>query len=204
MAQSSNPGFKERVKSLATLNNAHKGMCFGQGVLMSIFRWVILLGVCYIILAPMIGMLANSFMSTSDLYNPLVFLIPRAFHPYNYITAFTHMLYIPTMVRTMAFALSITLLQVLVTSLVGYGFARFKWPGREVMFAIVIITILIPAQTYTVPLFMQFRFFSFLGFETNLVDSYWPIALLTATGMGLQQGYLFIYSGSFLEACQRK
>ena len=48
------------------------------------------------------------------------------------------------------------------------------------------------------PLFMQFRYFSFLGFNENLINTYAPITLLSVFGMGLRSGlYIFIYRQFF-------
>lgn len=48
-----------------------------KGFLMGLFRFVIILGVCYVIVGPVLGIIANSFFSNKDAYNPMVYLIPR-------------------------------------------------------------------------------------------------------------------------------
>ena len=48
----------------------------GKDLIMSIFRFVLIAGVSYVILAPMIGIVTSSFFSDSDRYNPIVFTIP--------------------------------------------------------------------------------------------------------------------------------
>jgi len=50
-------------------------------------------------------------------------------------------------------ALSMTIGQVLVSALAGYGFARLEFRGREVLFFIIILTMMVPPQVNIVPLF---------------------------------------------------
>lgn len=50
-------------------------------------------------------------------------------------------------------------LQTFVCGVVGYGFARFDFPFKRILFAVVILTIIVPVQTYLSPLYMMFRFF---------------------------------------------
>jgi len=158
--------------------------------ILGIFTAVLLLGVAYTILAPVIGIVSLSFMSGDDIFNPTVFLIPSQPSLYNISNALRLMNYWVTLSRTLIYAMGVALLHVLVASFVGYGFARFKFYGNNVIFALVIFTIIVPAQAYIVPLFMQFRFFG--PTDISLIDSYASIIILTSVGLGLRSG-LFIY-----------
>ena len=188
------------IRKLSSLHKEHKHTVVrgSQSIIISLFRLSIILGICYVILSPLFGIISNTFKSQSDVYNPLVYLIPETFTLDNLRHAFRHMNYVTTLITTLVYTLSITFLQVLVTGMVGYGFARFRIPGREILFALVILTIVLPVQTYMVPLFMQFRFFNFFGNEINLINTFAPITLLTATGMGLRSGlYIYIFRQFF-------
>ncbi|MGC4031021.1 MAG: carbohydrate ABC transporter permease [Tepidisphaeraceae bacterium] len=60
--------------------------------------------------------------------------------------------------------------QILSCSLVGFGFARFKFRGRDVLFIVMISTMMLPAQVTMIPLFV--------GFKTlGLIDTLWPLVL---------------------------
>jgi len=163
-----------------------------KDLILGLFVAVILLGIVYTILAPVIGIFSLSFMSAEDVFNPTVFLIPLEPSFYNIRAAAFHMRYWSVLAYTLAYALGMALLHVLVASFVGYGFARYKFWGNSIIFGFVLFTIIIPAQAYMVPLFMTFRFFGFGPFEWNLLDSYATMIILTATGVGLRSG-LFIY-----------
>jgi multiple sugar transport system permease protein len=175
---------------------------------------IIIVGVCYIILSPIFGIISSAIMTWEDAINPLVFLIPQNVTFDNISFAFKYMDYVPTLARTLGFAIGFALLQVAVCSMVGYGFARFKFTGSEVLFALVIITIVVPVHSYMVPTFLNFRFF--LEPVTNLINSVfgtemqwnliytrdstvpWALILLTLTGVGIRSGlYIYIFRQFF-------
>ncbi len=157
---------------------------------------VVLLGIVYVILSPFIGVISSSIKSRGDLYNPLVYLIPQSPTLENYSIAAEIMGYSKTLLSTLIYVVVITFLQVVVTSLVGYGFARYEFPFSKILFACVILTIVVPVESIMVPLYTDMRYFSPFGLfgenGINLINTYVPILLLTLTGMGLRGG-LFIY-----------
>ena len=166
----------------------------GKNFILNIFIAVILIGICFVILSPLIGILSESFMDIQDVYNPLVYMIPENFTLYNFQAAWQQMSYPKTLLYTVGFSGIVMLIQVIICSLVGYGFARFKFPGCNVLFALVVLTIVVPVQTITVPLYMQFRSF----FGTNLLNTPWPVVLMTLGGVGLRSGvYIYIFRQFF-------
>ena len=60
--------------------------------------------------------------------------------------------------------------QVLSCSLVGFGFARFQFRGRGILFILMISTMMLPAQVTMIPLFVMFT-------KMGLVDTLWPLVL---------------------------
>jgi len=195
------------TKSATFENSLQKWTGRVKNFIIGICLAVIIAGVCYIIVSPIIGVLSRSFMSSQDLANPLVFLIPQNFTLENMVYAIRHMDYVPTLITTLIYSLGFAVLHVFITSLVGYGFARFKFPGSGILFALVIVTIVVPVQTFMVPLFLNFRYFmgqpdwNLIGMASiggiNLPWS-WSILLLTVTGVGLRSGlYIYIFRQFF-------
>ena len=60
-------------------------------------------------------------------------------------------------------------------TLVAYGFARFKWPGRDILFAICLMTMMVPFQVQMVPLFIIFK-------KLGWINSYNPLVVPTFFG----------------------
>lgn len=167
--------------------------------LVNICRFVLLIGMCFMILQPILNKISVSFMTESDLYNPVVISIPEHFTTANYKLAAELMSYSKTIVNSLIVSLSIAILQIAMCTLVGYGFARFEFPLKKFWFACVILVILIPPQTISTSLHLHFRFFDILGIfklltgeSVNLRGSALPYYLMSAGCMGLKNG-LYIY-----------
>lgn len=167
--------------------------------LVSICRFVLMFGLCFLILQPIFNKISVSFMSENDLYNPIVVSIPEHFTTENYQLAAEIMDYGKGIVNSFVVSLTIALLQITVCTLVGYGFARFQFPLKKFWFACVMLVILIPPQTISSSLHLSFRFFDIFGIveaitgsSINLRGSVLPYYLLSGTCMGLKNG-LYIY-----------
>jgi multiple sugar transport system permease protein len=135
-------------------------------------------------------------MERRDLFDQTVRWIPR--HPTleNFRVAFVNMSYGRAFLGSFVLSSSVSLLQLLVCTAVGYGFARFRFPGSGVLFWIAITTLVVPPQMMMLPLYLNFRYFNPLGLlpepGINLMNTYWPFILLSLTGNGLRNG-LFIF-----------
>lgn len=173
--------------------------------LFSIFKFLILLGISYIILGPVISILSNSFFSPTDVYNPSVFLFPLKPNFNNFRLAMIRLNYFKTLSFTLGYVSFITLIQIFITSMAGYGFARFEFPFKKALFGCVIITIVLPTHTIMLPLYQHFRNFDILGIfalakgsKVNLLSSEAPMFLMTILGSGLRSGlYIYIFNQFF-------
>jgi len=167
-------------------------------MLLSLGRGIILLGIVFVIVSPILSIISDAIMDQQDVYNPLVFLIPANFTTENFQIAWSNMNYVRTFVNTIALAFAAMILQVFVCSLTGYGFARFRFPGRGILFALVIVTIVIPVQSYMVSMFAQFQRFGIFDLRLNLLNTVAPVLLLSGFGMGLRSGlYIYIFRQFF-------
>ncbi|MFP4660891.1 MAG: carbohydrate ABC transporter permease [Halanaerobiales bacterium] len=165
-------------------------------VLVSILRALLVIGISYIILLPLITKLSNSFMSVRDLYDQTVKWIPRNFTLDHYQMVWRHMNYPKTFLNTFILTTVVSVLQLIACTFVGYGLARFDFKGKNLIFVMVILTLIVPPQMILIPLYLNFRFFNLYGLIPgdgfNLVGTYWPFILTSITGTGLKNG-LFIY-----------
>ncbi|MCR5203491.1 MAG: carbohydrate ABC transporter permease [Lachnospiraceae bacterium] len=170
-------------------------------VAISIIRAILLFGLCFLILQPVLNKISVSFMEERDLYDPIVVSIPRHFTIENYtISANPEIMdYTVSLRNSFIVSLTIAILQIAMCTLVGYGFARFKFPFKKFWFAMVILIIVIPPQTISSSLYLHFRFFDIFGIieaingeALNLRSSFIPYYLISAGCMGLKNG-LYIY-----------
>ena len=166
-----------------------------------LIRFLLLFGLCFMIIQPLLDKLSVSFMAERDLYDSTVISIPRHLTTANYSLAASKILlnYGTTFLNTLIVSLAVSVLQIAACTLVGYGFARFEFPFKKFWFAAVIITVIIPPQTISSSLDLHFNFFDIFGIfkattgsSLNLRGSPIPYALMSATCMGLKNG-LYIY-----------
>lgn len=165
----------------------------------SIIRLVLLIGISYTILYPLMTKLVLVFMDQQDLSDFSVQWVPKHYTLSNIITTAEILDYWPTLLKSIGLCLAVCVLQITVCTLAAYGFARFKSKLRSLLFGLVLATLLIPPHTYIVTLYTQFQHFDFLGIISlfngsgiNLLDSAWTFIVLAATGMGIRSG-LYIY-----------
>ena len=166
----------------------------------SIARGLLLFGLCFMIIQPMLTRLSTSLMEERDLYDSTIVLLPRNVTLDNFRIVFDLTTFPTSMLNTVWTALLVSVLQVISTTLVGYGFARYDFPLKKFWFACVVALIVIPPQTISTSLYTYFAQFDFLGIvklfnggqPINLRGSVLPYALMSATCMGLKNG-LYIY-----------
>ncbi len=164
-----------------------------------ICRFILLFGLCFLILQPILNKISVSFMTEPDLFNPIVISIPVHFTTDNYRVTAEIMNYSKGIVNSLVISFTVSLLQIAVCTIVGYGFARFKFPLKNFWFACVMLVILIPPQVISNSLFIHFRFFDVFGIikairgeALNLRGLPIPYYMMSAGCMGLKNG-LYIY-----------
>ncbi|MDF2542562.1 MAG: binding-protein-dependent transport system inner rane component [Herbinix sp.] len=158
-----------------------------------LIRTIILLGLGFIILYPIIVKVIASFMTVDDLIDPSVKYFPR--HPIldNIKHVYYKLNYPKSLLNSVAFSGAIAISQVVVSTFAGYGFARFKFFGKNLIFGLLMLTLLMPPQATLVPLFLTFKYFSIGPIHINLLNTIWPFIILSLTGLNLKGGlYVFM------------
>lgn len=171
----------------------------GPKIIVALLRTVVLIGLCFMIVYPVLQLIMRSFMGTADMNDGSVVLIPRTFTWENLSLAWGMLEYPKSLAVTLLSVTAATVLQTLCCLLAGYGFARYDIPCKKILFAMVVFTIVVPPQLYMASTYLHFKSFDVLGAlelltgqPANLINTYWPLFLLSATGNGLKNG-LFIY-----------
>ena len=183
--------FKQRVFSFKFLGE----------VIWAILRYVLLIGIAYIILYPFITKIAASFMGTSDFTDQTVKLISKNPNLDQWVFIIKENKYWQALFNTARISIFCGLFQTLICAIVGYGFAKFKFKGRNILFICVIISLLIPHDTLLLSMFMKFRYFDVLGIiklitgdTVSLLNKEYPLYILSLTGLAFKNGlYIFIF-----------
>ena len=164
-------------------------------LLWKLVRAVILLGLCYIILYPFFIKVVNAFKTYSDFIDPTVRFLTKTFTWGNVRHVVKEMSYWSALQNTLLISVALGALQTLVCAVVGYGFARFQFKGRNLCFFLVIFSLIVPSQTILLPLYLKFK--AFLG-VFKLIGTAWPLVILSMTGLGIKNGlYIFMFRQFF-------
>jgi multiple sugar transport system permease protein len=198
-------GFKARMKAKYNdkhfINERHRALRQGRDLLIALFRAALIIGLSYVILGPLIGIIANSFFSNADKYSPIVYLIPQNPTLERYELAIIRMNYWEVMRNMLFYVVGLTVIQLLVCSMVGYGFARHNFPFKKILFACVIIMIVIPSHTVMLPLytfFMDVFGVNLLGGPSAILGGTVPMIVMSFLGTGLRAGlYIYIFNQFF-------
>ncbi len=192
---------KERLmKKLKTSNTWIK-------VVINIFRFILMLGVSYVILFPFISKIAGSFMSREDVVDATVSLIPKnfTFEIYKYIALDNR--YFEAFFNTLLLSVLCALIQTFVACLVGYGLAKFKFKGNKLVMLMVIITMIIPHSALDLAMLKHFTNFDIArimsisskgiltlisGGPIDVTDTFVPFVVMSIGGIAFKNG-LYIY-----------
>ena len=134
------------------------------------------------------------------MYDRTVIFIPRNPSLENYRVVFEEAFYLIAARNTLLISLLAAVLQTLICAMTGYGLAKIRSKLGSLVLLFVVLTILIPPQIILVPMFLKFRFFdiggiieAITGNTVTLMNSVWPVVILSITGLGFKNGlYIFI------------
>lgn len=148
----------KKRSALLLLGNGEK-----SGLLARLLIYVILLDIAIIYLNPMFYMVSTMFKSSVDLVDPAIRWIPRTIELENLRLAWEGLQYVASLSNSLLIVLLGASLQMVFCSLAGYAFARIEFPGRTLLFGMLLFSFLIPPQTIIIPLYILFGQLGWLG-----------------------------------------
>lgn len=169
----------------------------------SLFCYVLLILVSFIILFPFISKISASFMSVEDMYDRTVNFIPRKPTLDNYKFVMQAIKFGSTGLRTLGLSLLCAIPQTFVAAMTGYALAKMKKKMGNIGMGMVLATVLVPPQVIMLPMYLKFRFYDVFGIvnlitgkQINLLDTaggVLPFIILSCTGMAFKNGiYIFL------------
>lgn len=168
--------YLKSIKSLPSFN------CID---LRKIFGYSILIFIAVSMLYPFFAMINLSFIPNGEIFTDTGKIIRTGFTLENYKGVFSSIPLSTYFLNSLIVAVITTIGQVLFAALAGYAFARLQFKGRDLIFLIVLITMLVPPQVNIVPLFFLMR-------ELHLVNTYQALilpALFGGFGIFLMRQY---------------
>jgi multiple sugar transport system permease protein len=125
--------------------------------------FLILLVVTLVFLVPLFWLLSSSLKETSELFSVPVRWLPAKPHFENFIRMLTYFPFTLYLKNTLIIVFFNIVGSTASSAIVAYGFSRLRWKGREQVFVVVLITMILPFQVIMVPLFMMFQRIGWIG-----------------------------------------
>ena len=140
-----------------------------QGKVELAVMYVILLVMAACFLVPLFWLISSSLKRPSELFEIPVRWFPREIQFDNYKKMFDTIPFFLYLRNTMFIVFNSILGSLISCSLVAYGFARLRWPGRDKVFVLVLITMILPYQATMIPLFVLFQRLGWVGTMLPLI-----------------------------------
>lgn len=158
----------------------------------SVLMLLFLMTVSFVFLYPFLYMLVTSIKSYADLNDVSINWIPRTPTLRNYAQAWEILEYPRHFMISLGLTATCIAAKIFVSSFIAYGFARYRFVGRGPLFAMVILTMIVPTQTILLPQYIQF---SHMGWVKTAL----PILIPQLFGLGLRGGiFIFLFRQFFL------
>lgn len=147
-----------------------------NGILKAIIYIIVTAG-AIIFLIPFLWMLSSSLKPAAQVFAEPPVWIPNPVQWQNYIDAWTALPFTQFLVNTIFVTLLGMVATIFTSALVAYGFARFRFPGRNFLFILLLSTMMLPYVVTLIPTFLIWR-------GLNLINTYDPLVLTALFGGG--------------------
>lgn len=158
--------------------------------------YVLLICIGFVYLYPLLYMISKSFMPVEDLIDSSINWLPSRLFLDNYKNAAKSMDFFKTLKDSILIAGIPTLLNVVVCSLVGYGFARYDFKGKKFMMGVLLFSFIIPPQITMMPTYVLYT-------DIGIINSLKAFVIPALLGQGLKaQIFILIFYQFFKQVPQ--
>lgn len=136
-----------------------------------VLKYAILIPLTASFAFPLYWMVSSALKNDSQVYTIPPVLVPIPIHPNNFIEGWTIMPFSTYAFNSIfLYTVPVTILTVFTSAMVAYGFSRLRWPGRDALFWLAMMTMMLPWAVTMVPLFITFKWLGWL-------DTYRPFVV---------------------------
>ncbi|WP_210508509.1 carbohydrate ABC transporter permease [Naasia sp. SYSU D00057] len=159
-----------------------------KNVVVKAILWVLLIGFALLFLYPFAWLLSASLKPRGEVFDNR--LIPQTFQPQNYADVWDKLPLLNWVGNSLLIAILAAGLVTLSSSIVAFGFAYFKFPGRNLLFGLILATMMLPGAVTLIPTYLIWNNLGFVGtnvplWATNLFGSAFYIFLQRQFFLGL-------------------
>lgn len=162
----------------------------------SLLRTVLLIGLCFVIILPILQKISSAIRDYADISNPNVIWIPENYSTFSLAFAWELLDYSHTFWNTLLMSGLCTIIQVLSTSIAGYAFARLRFKGSNILFYLVLLTLVVPNEALHRSRMLFLGTYSFFGIK--LIGNVLSMFIISAFGQGIRSAiFIFLFRQSF-------
>ncbi|MBO7402928.1 MAG: carbohydrate ABC transporter permease [Lachnospiraceae bacterium] len=188
--------------------NSYRVKMTVKNVFIRIFLFLLIAGLCFTILYPILSLVPTVFSAIEDIGNPNVIWLPEKFSTLSFTAAIR--LVMPnglmTIGKTVLYAAGMMVLQVFFSAMVGYSMARVKSVFSKIAYFLVIFVFLTPRQSLLLAQYINFKHFDVLGImnlftqagEVDLINKPIALVMLAVFCFGVNQSlFIFLFAQFF-------
>jgi multiple sugar transport system permease protein len=136
-----------------------------------LLKYAMLFFITFVFAFPLFWMVTSALKSDPQIYTLPPIWIPIPAHFYNFIDGWNRLDFTTMAINSVfRYTLPVVIGTVLSSTFVAYGFAKVKWPGRDALFFVCMLTMMLPWQVTMVPLFITFK-------NLGWINSYRPLVV---------------------------
>ncbi len=161
-------------------------------------RYILLGFFTALFIFPIMWVFLSSLKPQSELFSFPLSILPNEPTLNNYFSAFREGDFLLYFKNSMFVAVTATLITVLINTMAGYALSKFIFKGRDIIFYVMIATLMIPLQVIMVPIFILLK-------NLGMLNSLWGIIIppaATPTGIFLARQYILTIPNSLIEAAR--
>ena len=159
-------------------------------------HYAALIMLAVIFLFPVVWVALSSFKYQQEIFQVPMTFLPKKWTLDNYVFSFAQNNFFINFKNSLIVSVISTVITVLINTMAGYALAKYIFPGRELIFTVMLATLMIPLQVIMVPVFLQLRRF-------HMLNSLWGVIIppaATPTGVFLARQYMVSLPNSMIEA----
>ena len=135
-----------------------------------VMTYLVLIVACMIAIVPFLYVISTSLKETRSLFSYPPQWIPADPTTVNYRNLINEHPFLRWTFNSFFVASVVTVIKVVIDSMAGYAFAKMRFAGRDALFLLVLLTLMIPFSATLIPLYIIVR-------ELNMTNSYWGLIL---------------------------
>jgi ABC-type glycerol-3-phosphate transport system permease component len=160
--------------------------------------YVLLAVTAVVALLPIFWMLSTSLKTARDVFDLPIEWIPGDPVWENYPEAYNRNDFTRYFINSLIVAIGVTALHVVLASMAGYGLAKYRFGGRQLVLLAIIVTLVLPLEVIMIPLFLTVQDFGWLNTYQGLIV---PV-LADAFGVFLMRQYFLALPNALVEAAR--